>query len=70
MPVSLSGNRTEHSSDVFSLESRNYRLFFIYFSGKEEKRMERFTNILVSIDDVVWGVPLIILIMGTAYYSP
>ncbi len=32
--------------------------------------MERFTNILVSIDDVVWGVPLIILIMGTAYYSP
>ncbi len=27
--------------------------------------MERYTNILVSIDDVVWGVPLIILIMGT-----
>ncbi len=30
--------------------------------------MERFTEILVAIDDVVWGVPLIVLIMGTGIY--
>jgi len=30
--------------------------------------MERFTEILVAIDDFVWGVPLIVLIMGTGIY--
>lgn len=30
--------------------------------------MEQFTNLLVSIDDVVWGVPMIILIMGTGIF--
>ncbi|MEG0830492.1 MAG: sodium:alanine symporter family protein [Anaerovoracaceae bacterium] len=30
--------------------------------------MEKFTEILVSIDDLVWGVPMIILIMGTGIF--
>ncbi len=30
--------------------------------------MERFTEILVAVDDVVWGIPLIVLIMGTGIY--
>lgn len=30
--------------------------------------LERFTGILVSIDNVVWGIPLIVLIMGTGIF--
>ena len=30
--------------------------------------MEKFTEFLVAIDDIVWGVPLIVLIMGTGIY--
>lgn len=30
--------------------------------------MEQLTNFLVSIDDVVWGIPMIILIMGTGIF--
>lgn len=30
--------------------------------------MKQFTDLLVSIDDVVWGVPMIILIMGTGLF--
>ncbi len=30
--------------------------------------MERFTEILEAIDGVVWGVPLIVLIMGTGIF--
>ena len=30
--------------------------------------MEGFTKILESIDGIVWGVPLIVLIMGTGIY--
>ena len=30
--------------------------------------MEKFTEILEAIDGVVWGVPLIVLIMGTGIF--
>lgn len=30
--------------------------------------MKQFTDLLVSIDDVVWGVPMIVLIMGTGIF--
>lgn len=30
--------------------------------------MENFTNFLVKVDDIVWGIPLIVLIMGTGIY--
>ena len=30
--------------------------------------MEKVTSILESIDSIVWGVPLIVLIMGTGIY--
>lgn len=30
--------------------------------------MEKFTEILVAVDNVVWGIPLIVLIMGTGIY--
>lgn len=30
--------------------------------------LENFTNLLVKIDDIVWGIPLIVLIMGTGIF--
>lgn len=30
--------------------------------------MENFNNLLDQIDSLVWGVPLIVLIMGTGIY--
>ena len=30
--------------------------------------MDQLTKVLVSIDDVVWGVPMIVLIMGTGIF--
>lgn len=30
--------------------------------------MEKFTEFLVAVDDLVWGIPLIVLIMGTGIY--
>lgn len=30
--------------------------------------MKNFTEFLVAVDDLVWGIPLIVLIMGTGIY--
>lgn len=32
------------------------------------EKMEKFTEFLVAVDDLVWGIPLIVLIMGTGIY--
>lgn len=40
-----------------------YRKSFFYFTGGIN--MQAFTNFLVTVDGVVWGIPLIVLIMGT-----
>lgn len=55
---------------VFSLEVDCIGFFILFNNliGGEEKIMEAFTDFLVKIDDFVWGVPLMVLLMGTGLY--
>ncbi len=55
----LSGKRTER----YSPQSRFRAAFFF---GK--KQMQTFEKIIQSIDDFVWGIPLIVLILGVGIY--
>ena len=45
---------------------------FLLYAGRRlgnrcvmRRKMEKFTEFLVAVDDLVWGIPLIVLIMGT-----
>lgn len=51
---------------LFLLRLRERHLIALASYGGEN--MKNFTEFLVAVDDLVWGIPLIVLIMGTGIY--
>lgn len=53
------------------IRSRRCKVIYLPISqakGQEEKIMEQFTNFLTKVDDILWGVPLIVLILAVGIY--
>ena len=62
-----SSHPTLHSSASFFAELKMAELHSKE-ERKYEKMFETINNVLTSIDNVVWGVPLIVMIMATGIY--